>query len=78
MGLLANALLSWFLHRHQDNFIVTGQLLPTYQDSAIWTNLPGRENSSPLTGTLQKLMPTPTQTATPHTTGPLWLILKFC
>jgi len=28
-------------------------------------------NSCPLTGTLQKLMPTPTQTATPHTTGPL-------
>jgi len=27
--------------------------------------------SCPLTGTLQKHMPTPTQTATPHTTGPL-------
>jgi hypothetical protein len=27
--------------------------------------------SCPLTGTLQKRMPTPTQTATPHTTGPL-------
>src|SRR5450759_2319131 len=27
--------------------------------------------SCPLTGTLQKLMPTLTQTATPHTTGPL-------
>ena len=23
IGLLANAPLSWFLHRHQDNFIVT-------------------------------------------------------
>jgi hypothetical protein len=30
--------------------------------------------SCPLTGTLQKLMPTPTQTATPHTTGPLAFI----
>jgi len=30
--------------------------------------------SCPLTGTLQKLMPTPTQTATPHTTGPLGFI----
>jgi hypothetical protein len=29
--------------------------------------------SCPLTGTLQKRMPTPTQTATPHTTGPLGL-----
>jgi len=27
--------------------------------------------SCTLTGTLQKRMPTPTQTATPHTTGPL-------
>jgi hypothetical protein len=27
--------------------------------------------SCPLTGTLQKRMPTSTQTATPHTTGPL-------
>jgi len=27
--------------------------------------------SCPLTGTLQKRMPTLTQTATPHTTGPL-------
>src|SRR5450759_4470216 len=34
--------------------------------------------SCPLTGTLQKHMPTLTQTATPHTTGPLWLISRFC
>jgi len=32
--------------------------------------------SCPLTGTLQKHMPTPTQTATPHTTGPLYLSHK--
>ena len=74
IGLLADALLSWFLHRHLDSFIVTGQLLPTYRDTPIWTTSPGRENSCPLTGTLQKRMPTLTQTATPHTTGPLCLI----
>ena len=33
--------------------------------------------SCPLTGTLQKLMPTPTQTTTPHTTEPLVLICLF-
>ena len=30
--------------------------------------------SCPSTGTVQKLMPTPTQTATPYTTGPLYVI----
>jgi len=75
IGLLADAQLSWFLQSHQDNYIVTGQLLPIYRDSAVWTNLPGRENSCPLIGTLQKRMPTLTQTATPHTTGPL---AKMC
>jgi hypothetical protein len=29
------------------------------------------QNFSPFTGTLQKLMPTPTQTVTPHTTVPI-------
>jgi hypothetical protein len=71
IGLLADAPLSWFLHRHFDNFIVTGQLAAIYRDSVIWTNSPGRENLLPFIGTLQKRMPTPTQTATPHTTGPL-------
>jgi hypothetical protein len=51
-GLLAFALLSWLLHRHLDNFIMT-------------------RKSCPLTGTLQKHMPTPAQTATPHSTAPL-------
>ena len=32
--------------------------------------------SCPLTGTLQKRMPTPTQTATPHTAGPLGVIVR--
>ena len=58
IGLPAIAPLSWFLHRHLDSFIVTGQFLSVYRDSAIWTNLPGRENLRPSTGTLQKRMPT--------------------
>jgi hypothetical protein len=32
MGLPSDALLLWFLHRHQDNFIVTGQLASVYRD----------------------------------------------
>jgi hypothetical protein len=51
-----------------------------YRDGTTSAHLPGfstlttssgRENPRPVTGTLQKHMPTPTQTATPHTTGPL-------
>jgi len=76
IGLLANAPLSWFLlpiaiGSHLDNFIMTGQILPIYPDSAVKTVPSGRENSRPSTGTVQKHMPTPTQTATPYTTGPL-------
>jgi hypothetical protein len=71
IGLLADALLSWFLQRHLDSFIVTRLLLPIYRDYFIKTVPSGRENSRPSTGTLQKRMPTLTQTATPHTTGPL-------
>jgi hypothetical protein len=71
IGLLADAQLSWFLHRHLDSFILTGQLLPIYRDYSIKTVPSGRENFRPSIGTLQKRMPTPTQTATPHTTGPL-------
>jgi hypothetical protein len=37
IGLLADALLSWFLQRHLDSFIMTGQLLPIYRDNVIWT-----------------------------------------
>ena len=59
IGLPADTPLSWFLHLHLDNFIVT-------------------QKSCSLTGTLQKRMPTPTQTATSHTTGPLGLISKLC
>jgi hypothetical protein len=71
IGLLADALLSWFLQSHLDSFTVTGQILPIYRDSAVKTVPSGRENSLPSIWTLQKLMPTPTQTATPYTTGPL-------
>jgi len=39
IGLLADALLSWFLHRYLDSFIVTGQLAAVYRDSVIWTTL---------------------------------------
>jgi hypothetical protein len=73
IGLPAIALLSWFLQCRLDSFIVTGQLLPIYRDYSIKTVPSGRENSRPSIGTLQKLMPTPTQTATPHTTEPLYL-----
>jgi len=37
IGLLANALLSWFLHRHLDSFAMTGQILPIYRDFSILT-----------------------------------------
>jgi hypothetical protein len=76
IGLLAYPQLSWFLHRHLDNFIVTGQILPINRDYVFWTVPSGRENLRPSTGTLQKHMPTPTQTATPHTTGPLAFIYR--
>jgi len=71
IGLLADAPLSWFLHRHLDSFILTGQILPIYRDSTILTTSSWHENSRPSTGTLQKHMPTLTQTSTPYTTGPL-------
>jgi hypothetical protein len=32
IGLPADAQLSWFLHRHLDSFIVTGQLRSIYRD----------------------------------------------
>jgi hypothetical protein len=39
IGLQADALVSWFLHRRQDNFILTLQIRTIYLDSAIWTTL---------------------------------------
>jgi len=73
IGLPTDALLSWFLQLHLDSFIVTGQILSIYRDYSIKTVPSGWENSRPSTVTLQKLMPTLTQTATSHTTGPLCL-----
>ena len=74
IGLSADTLLSWFLQRHLDNYSMTRQILPVYQDYAIWTVPSGRENPRPSTGTFAKTLPAPTQTATPHTTGPLAII----
>jgi hypothetical protein len=42
IGLPAIAQLSWFLQRHQDNYTMTGQILPVYRDYAIWTVISGR------------------------------------
>ena len=50
IGLLADALLSWFLHLHQDNFIVTWQILLIYRDSLIWTTLSWQPNPAHLSG----------------------------
>jgi hypothetical protein len=70
MGLLADAPLSWFLHRHLPIYCTVSNSRRlsglSHLDNFIVTR-----NSCPLTGTLQKRMPTPTQTATSHTTGPL-------
>jgi hypothetical protein len=57
IGLPVDAQLSWFLQRHLDSFIVTGQLRTIYRDSAVKTVPARRENPRPSTGTLQKLMP---------------------
>ena len=50
MGLLALAPLSWFLHRHRDNFIIPWQILLTYRDSLIWTTLSWQPNPANLSG----------------------------
>jgi hypothetical protein len=59
MGLPPDALLSWFLHRHLPVFVpgvFPGRLSGlSHLDHFIVT-----ANSSPLIGTVQKLMPTPT------------------
>jgi len=50
IGLLADAPLSWFLHRHLDNFIVTWQIRTIYRDSVIWTTLSWHGNPAHLPG----------------------------
>jgi hypothetical protein len=70
MGLPSDALLSWFLHCH----------LPVFIPGVFLGRLPGHRhldhfivtaNLSPSIGTVQKHMPTLTQTAPNPTTGPL-------
>jgi hypothetical protein len=73
IGLPAFAQLSWFLQSHLDSYIMTGQILPIYRDTGVKTVPSGRENPRPSIGTLQKHMPTLTETATSHTTGPLYV-----
>jgi hypothetical protein len=60
--------------------VFAAPLRPFYSDGTTPARLSGLSHldnfivtrkSCPLTGTLQKRLPTPTQTATPHTTGPL-------
>jgi len=63
--------------------VFASPLRQLYHDGTNPAHLPGLSHldnfivtpkSCPLTGTLQKHMPTLTQTATPHTTGPLGAI----
>jgi hypothetical protein len=55
IGLLADAQLSWFLHRHLDSFILTGQILPLYRDSVVWTTLSSHTNPAYLPGLAKTL-----------------------
>jgi hypothetical protein len=59
IGLPAIAQLSWFLQRHIDHFIVTGQLRSIYRDYSVKTVSSGRENSRPSTGTFAKTHASP-------------------
>ena len=58
-----------FYHDVTNSFHLSGH---THLDNFIVTH-----KSCPLTGTVQKHMPTLTQTATPHTTGPLGCNYNF-
>ena len=71
IGLLAFAQLSWFLQAPLRQLYCDWTTPTFYRDFATLTVSPGQETSRPSTGTMQKRMPTLTQTATPHTTGPL-------
>jgi hypothetical protein len=74
MGLPSDALLSWFLHRHLPNFI-PGVFLGRLSGHRHLDHFILTSNLSPLIGTVQKHMPTLTQTAPNPTTGPLCLSL---
>ena len=69
-GLSADALLSWFLHRHLP-ISAPGAIRAVYRDSVILTTLSRQETFQHLPGLMQKHMPTLTRTATKPTTGPL-------
>jgi hypothetical protein len=62
MGLPADAPLSWFLHRHLPTS-APGAIRAVYRDSVIWTIYRDTKLIA-FIGTVQKHMPTPTQTAT--------------
>jgi hypothetical protein len=70
MGLPSDALLSWFLHRHLPVFI-PGVFLGRLSGHCHLDHFIVTSNSSPSIGTMQKHMPTLTQTAPNPTTGPL-------
>jgi hypothetical protein len=70
MGLLADAPLSWFLHRHLPIFC-TGINSRCLSGRSHLENFIMTRNISPFIGTVQKHMSTLTRTATTHTTGPL-------
>ena len=74
MGLSSDALFSWFLHRHLPIFCTVSNSCRLsglgHLDYFIVT-----AKSCPSTGIVQKHMPTPTQTATTHTTEPLGCML---
>ena len=71
IGLLSNAQLSAFFVSPLRQFYRDGTTSRRLSGLSHLDNFIVRRKSCPLTGTLQKHMPTPTQTATPHTTGPL-------
>jgi hypothetical protein len=73
LGLLVDASLSWFLHRHLPIFI-PGVFLGRLSGHRHLDHFIVTSNTSPLIGTMQKHMPTLTQTAPNPTTGPLALI----
>ena len=47
IGLLADAQLSWFLHRHQDNYIVMRKLPSVYRDFAKTHTNPDTDGNFP-------------------------------
>jgi hypothetical protein len=63
MGLPAYPQLSWFLHHHFESFIMTGQILPILHKCTFDTYSLTSKLLPPI-GTMQKLIPALTLTAT--------------